>query len=85
MKNEEKRIIEYANTSRFTGGAWSVEVTGYDADDNEYRYEIDGYEGAKANWEGFKARYPNAGHPRKFFAEFRNAIRETQQVSARVR
>jgi hypothetical protein len=82
---KEKSIIEYANTSKYYGGGWTPEITGYDADDNEYRFEVDLHESARYNWNKFKEKFPGAKYPNKFYHELWYVREDTQKESRRVK
>lgn len=72
------KINSYCNTSKFIDDGWTPQITGYDAEDSEYIFEIDLTKGALANWNDFKAEYPEAANRREFFAEFSLAKEETE-------
>lgn len=79
MRTQKENIVEYLNTSKFTGGGWEPTITGYDVTGNiEIKFELDLYEGAMYNWEKFKEKNPAAANRNSFFAAYREAKEETE-------
>ena len=78
-------IVSYANTSNFMGNGWCPSITGYDANDKEYFFELDLTEGALKNWNDFKMKYKFARNRNEFFAEYKEAKNETEYMSKRTR
>ena len=77
----KKETLEFVNTSSYEGGAWNPTVTGFSSNNDEVKFEIDIYEGAKYNWNKFSNRYPEYSGQRSFFEAFNEAKKETEYES----
>lgn len=77
----KKEKLEFVNTSKFMGGGWNPQITGFTDNDDEIIFEVDLYEGAKYNWNKFHKRYPQYSGQRSFYLAYYACQEETEYRS----